>query len=37
MMSLSDDYQLYLSELYRQAFERLERAGEIEKAAFVLL
>jgi hypothetical protein len=37
LMSLANDYQLYLIELYRRAYERLEQKGEIEKAAFVLL
>ncbi len=37
VMSLSEDYQFYLTELYRQSCARLERNGEIEKAAFVLL
>jgi hypothetical protein len=34
---LSDDYHAYLVGLYRAACSRLERAGQIEKAAFVLL
>ena len=37
VLPMTEDYWNYLKDLYRQAFERLERAGEIEKAAFVLL
>ncbi len=37
LIFLSPDYQAYLVSLYRQACARLEREGQIEKAAFVLL
>ena len=37
LIFLSPDYQAYLVSLYRQACARLERAGQLEKAAFVLL